>query len=115
MVVAADHATFGIPRGSSAACSRPGGGLIRLPKRIPLAFAYELALTGDPVDANRALELGLVNRVVPADELLPPPMELPSASRRMPRCPVRYSKQLIHDAPRSPRRRAGGSTTRRCA
>jgi len=53
MVVAADHATFGIPevkRGLFAA----GGGLIRLPKRIPLAFAYELALTGDPVDANRA-------------------------------------------------------------
>jgi len=53
----ADHATSASPRSSAACRGRPAG-LIRLPKRIPLAFAYELALTGDPVDANRALELG---------------------------------------------------------
>ena len=97
MVVAAYHATFGIPevkRGLFAA----GGGLIRLPKRIPLAFAYELALTGDPVDANRALELGLVNRVVPADELLPAAMELAERIAANAPLSVRYSKQLIHDA-----------------
>ena len=46
------------------------GGLIRLPKRVPLALATELAITGDPIDAERALQLGLVNRVVPGDEVL---------------------------------------------
>ena len=50
-------AKFGIPevkRGLMAGA----GGLIRLPKRIPPAIALELALTGDPIDAQRALELG---------------------------------------------------------
>ena len=64
LVVAADHAKFGLPevkRGLFAAA----GGLIRLPKRVPLALAMELAITGDPIDADRAHQLGLVNRVVP--------------------------------------------------
>src|SRR3954447_3402810 len=62
LVVAAEHATFGIPevkRGLVAA-----GGATRLPRRIPLALALELGLTGEPVDAARAMALGLVNRVV---------------------------------------------------
>ncbi len=69
LVVAADHATFGLPevkRGLFAAA----GGLLRLPKRIPLATATELAITGDPIDATRAHQLGLVNQVVPADQVL---------------------------------------------
>src|SRR5438046_9481099 len=67
--VSADSARFGIPetqRGLMAAA----GGLIRLPKRVSLAIALELAMTGDPIDAERALQLGLVNRVVPADRVV---------------------------------------------
>ena len=67
LVVAADHAVFGIPevkRGLVAA-----GGGTRLPLRVPLAVALEFGLTGEPVDARRARELGLVNRVVPAAEV----------------------------------------------
>ena len=68
LVVAADHARFGIPevkRGLVAA-----GGGTRLPRRIPLQVALELGLTGEPISAARALELGLVNRVVPADQVM---------------------------------------------
>ena len=65
LVVAADHATFGIPEAKRGLVAGAGG-LIRLPKRLPLAIALELALTGDSIDAPRALQLGLVNRVVPA-------------------------------------------------
>ncbi len=75
LVVAADHARFGLPeakRGLFAAA----GGLIRLPKRIPLAVATELAITGDPIDAARALELGLVNRVVAGVEVMSTALEL---------------------------------------
>jgi enoyl-CoA hydratase len=63
LIVAADNAKFGIPeakRGLAAAA----GGLVRLPRQIPRRVAMELALTGDFVDARRAYELGLVNRVV---------------------------------------------------
>jgi enoyl-CoA hydratase len=62
MIVANENARFGIPevkRGLAAAA----GGLMRLPKKIPPHIAMELALTGDFIDAKRAYELGLVNRI----------------------------------------------------
>ncbi|MEB3051014.1 crotonase/enoyl-CoA hydratase family protein [Mycolicibacter sp. MYC123] len=60
LIVAARDAMFGIPevkRGLVAA----GGGLLRLPQRIPYALAMELALTGESLSAVRAHELGMVN------------------------------------------------------
>ncbi|MET9576373.1 crotonase/enoyl-CoA hydratase family protein [Streptomyces massasporeus] len=62
LIVAAEDARFGLPeakRGLIAA----GGGVIRLPQRIPHHLAMELLLTGEPVDGRRAGELGLANRV----------------------------------------------------
>lgn len=75
LVVAADTATFGLPevkRGLLAGA----GGAFRLPQQIPLKVAMELLLTGDPLSADRALQLGLVNRVVPRDQLLDAALEL---------------------------------------
>ncbi|MFZ4584587.1 MAG: crotonase/enoyl-CoA hydratase family protein [Acidimicrobiia bacterium] len=69
LVVASTDARFGIPevkRGLFAGA----GGLIRLPARVPRAIAVELAITGDPIDADRARALGLVNRVVPTAAVL---------------------------------------------
>jgi enoyl-CoA hydratase len=60
LIVASRDSAFGIPevkRGLVAG----GGGLLRLPQRIPYAVAMELALTGDNLPAERAHELGLVN------------------------------------------------------
>src|ERR1700736_336966 len=60
LIVASKESAFGIPevkRGLVAG----GGGLLRLPERIPYAIAMELALTGDNLPAERAHELGLVN------------------------------------------------------
>jgi enoyl-CoA hydratase/carnithine racemase len=62
LIVAAEDARFGLPevaRGLIAA----GGGVIRLPQRIPHHLAMEFLLTGEPVDGRRAGELGLANRV----------------------------------------------------
>ncbi|MBV8913983.1 MAG: enoyl-CoA hydratase/isomerase family protein [Acetobacteraceae bacterium] len=47
-----------------------GGSLVRLARQVPWAHAMELALTGEPITAQRALAAGLVNRVVPSDEVL---------------------------------------------
>jgi enoyl-CoA hydratase len=52
------------------------GALFRLPKRIPQTVAMELALTGEPIDAGRAEELGLVNRVTPSGGALDAALEL---------------------------------------
>ena len=67
LVVAADHAVFGIPEVKRGLVASGGG--TRLPRRVPLALALELGLTGDAVSADRARELGLVNRVVPAADV----------------------------------------------
>jgi len=75
LVVAADTASFGLPevkRGIYAGA----GGLIRLPAQIPKKIAMEMILTGEPISAQRALELGLVNRVVPQLEVVAAALEL---------------------------------------
>ena len=68
LVVASAAAKFGIPevkRGLVAAA----GGVMMLPDQIPERIAMELALTGDFIDAPRAYELGLINRVTDGDAL----------------------------------------------
>ena len=94
MVVAADHAKFGIPEASRGLIAG-GGGLIRLPKRIPLAVAYEMALTADPIDAARAYELGLVNRVVPGDQVLGQAIALAERIAKDAPLAVRTSKDVM--------------------
>src|SRR3954447_13697765 len=62
MVVASTAATFGIPEAKRSLVAAAGG-LFRLPRLLPRNIALELGLTGDPIDAKRAYELGLVNRL----------------------------------------------------
>jgi enoyl-CoA hydratase len=75
LIVAARGARLGIPevkRGLVAA----GGGLLRLPRALPRNVAMEMALTGDPIEAERAHELGLVNRLTEPGEALSAALEL---------------------------------------
>jgi enoyl-CoA hydratase len=62
LIVAADNAKFGIPEAKRGLVASAGG-LMRLPRQIPRLIAMELALTGEFIDARRAYELGLVNRI----------------------------------------------------
>jgi enoyl-CoA hydratase len=93
LAVVADHAKFGLPevkRGLVAA-----GGGTNLPRRIPLALALELALTGETFDAARALELGLVNRVVPGDRVLDEALALAGLIARNGPLALRVTKELM--------------------
>jgi enoyl-CoA hydratase len=97
MVVAAEHATFGIPevkRGLIAGA----GGLMRLPRRLPLAIAMELGLTGEPMDAQRAYQLGLVNRVVRAENLLDEALKLAEMIAANAPNAVRWSKRIMKES-----------------
>ncbi len=97
LVVAADDSRFGIPevqRGLIAAA----GGLIRLPKRVPLALALEFAMTGDPIPASRAFELGLVNRLVPKADVLDTAIALAERIGENSPIAVRYSRKLVKEA-----------------
>ncbi len=69
LVVASRDARFGIPEVKRSLVAAAGG-LFRLPQKIPMNVAMELALTGEPIDAERAHSLGLVNHLVePGDAL----------------------------------------------
>ncbi|HVV31226.1 MAG TPA: enoyl-CoA hydratase-related protein [Mycobacteriales bacterium] len=74
MAIAADHARFGVPEVKVGLV--PGGGGTLLTRVIPPAIGYELALTGELMPASRALELGLLNAVVPGPDVLPTAMTL---------------------------------------
>jgi enoyl-CoA hydratase/carnithine racemase len=68
VVVASSEAKFGLPEVKRALFAA-GGGMF-LAQRIPLAVALEMTLTGDPIDADRAYSLGLVNQVVAPDQVV---------------------------------------------
>ncbi|MEA2294052.1 MAG: enoyl-CoA hydratase [Solirubrobacteraceae bacterium] len=94
LIVAARDARFGIPevkRGLIAA----GGGLIRLPRRIPYHLAMELALTGDPVGAERAAEMGIVNRLTEPGEALAGAQELAATIVRNAPLALAASKTIV--------------------
>ncbi len=97
LVVAADHAKFGIPEVTRGLIAGAGG-LIRLPKRIPTAVGLEMALTGDPIDAARALEIGLVNRVVPGASVLDEALALAERIAKNAPHAVRVSKDIMRQA-----------------
>jgi len=94
MVIAADHAKFGIPEASRGLVAGAGG-LVRLPKRVPLTIALEMALTAEPIDASRAYELGLVNRVVPGDQVLDTAIDLAERIAKNAPLAVRTSKRVM--------------------
>ncbi|MEB8326573.1 crotonase/enoyl-CoA hydratase family protein [Dietzia kunjamensis] len=75
LVVAADHAIFGLPEVTRGLVATAGGAF-RLPAQIPHRVAMEMILTGEPISAARALDLNLVNRVVPPGELLETALKL---------------------------------------
>lgn len=66
--LAAEHARFGLPEAKRGMGANFGTQL--LPRLIPTGLAYELLYTGDDISAQRGEELGLVNHVVPAEQLL---------------------------------------------
>jgi crotonobetainyl-CoA hydratase len=99
LVVAADTASFGLPevkRGIYAGA----GGVFRLPAQIPKKIAMEMILTGEPISARRALELGLVNRVVPQPDVVDTALELVGKITANAPLAVQASKRIangIHD------------------
>jgi enoyl-CoA hydratase len=101
LVVAVDHATFGIPEAKRGLIAGAGG-LIRMPKRLPVAIALELAMTGDPITAERAYALGLVNKVVPAALLMDEALQLAERIAANAPLAVRYSKSVMKRAAEVP-------------
>jgi enoyl-CoA hydratase len=96
LAVAAEHATFGLPEVKRGLVGAGSGSRTAL--RLPPAVALELILTGDPMDAARALHFGLVNRVVPAAGVLPTALALAEVIAANGPLAVRISKEIVYDA-----------------
>lgn len=96
LVVAAEHATFGLPE-AKLGLLPGGGGTQRLPRLVGRTKAKELLMTADYLTAEQARDLGIVNRVVPAEELMAATHAL--ADRILQRAPlaVAMAKQLVND------------------
>jgi len=75
LIVAAQDATFGLTEVTFGLVP-PEGGIVRLPERIPRNIALEVLLTGDPLPAERAQQLGLVNHIAPPGGALDKAVEL---------------------------------------
>jgi enoyl-CoA hydratase len=96
LIVAARDVKLGIPevkRGLFAA----GGGLFRLPNRIPYAVAMELALTGEPMGAEKAHAVGLVSRIAEPGKALGAALELAGEIAKNAPLAVAASKQILRE------------------
>lgn len=96
MIIAAEGAKVGLPevkRGLFAA----GGGVF-ISRRIPLAKAFELTLTGDPIEVSEAVGLGLVNKVVPADQVVDEALALAERIAANGPLGVQATKKLVRAA-----------------
>jgi len=98
LIVAARGAKLGIPEVKRSLVAA-GGALLRLPQRIPYHVAMELALTGDPITAERGHELGLVNRLADPGATVDAALELAGAIEVNAPLALMASKQIIIESP----------------
>ena len=99
-VIASDRAVFGFPEVRVGVPTIVGA--MRLPQRIRWHDAMELLLTGEPVDAARAAEIGLAGRVVPHDALLDEARALAARLLRGARLAQRAVKEMAVRGPDMP-------------
>lgn len=91
---ASEDAQFALPEVTRAIL--PGqGGTQRLPRAIGASAALEMILTGQRIDARRALELGLVSRVLPPADVLPASLKLAETIASMPPRAVRAAREAV--------------------
>lgn len=84
LVVAAEHASFGLPE-PKIGTAAVGSGMHRLVRDIGRKPAMEILLTGNPIDAHKALQLGLINKVVAANSVM--------------ETAIAYAKEILQSAP----------------
>jgi enoyl-CoA hydratase len=91
--IAAEHAIFGL--GEVRFGLIPTGGThVRLPRQIPWAVAMELLLVGDNLSAERAYDIGLINKIVPKEELMDAAMKVAEKICRNGPLAVRTAKEI---------------------
>ena len=95
LIVASEKASFGLPEVRLGIVAGAGG-LLRLPRQLPLKLSVEAIFTGEPLSAAEALRWGLINRVVPHDQVLSEAIVLAEKICENAPLAVRTSKQIIY-------------------
>jgi enoyl-CoA hydratase len=96
LIVAAKGAKMGIPEAKRSIVAA-GGALLRLPRRMPYHLVMELALTGDPLPADRFHELGVVNRLAEPGSAVDVAFELAAQLSRNGPLALIASKQILQE------------------
>ena len=95
LIVSSRDARLGIPEAKRSLVAA-GGALRRLPQRLPLGVALEMALTGDPITAQRGYELGLVNRIAEPGGAVEAALELAAAIAANGPLALDATKQIVY-------------------
>jgi len=98
LAIASESARFGLPEVRRGLVAR-GGGLLRLTRSVPRAIALELILTGEPLLAPRAAELGLINRLVPDGEALAEALRVAAVIAANAPLAIAASKRVVNESP----------------
>jgi enoyl-CoA hydratase len=96
LIVAARGARMGIPEAKRSLVAA-GGALLRMPQRMPYHVVMELALTGDPLPAERFEQLGLVNRLAEPGEAVAVALELAASIAANGPLALIASKQILQE------------------
>ena len=94
MVLAAEHAAFGLPEASVGLV--PGFGILRAPSVLGRHTAKFMVLAGERISAQRACELGLVQQVLPAAELVPAALRLGAKIAERAPLAVEVGKRMVN-------------------
>ena len=95
--IASEEAKFQLPFTRLGICTELGSSYL-LPRLIGMGKASELLLTSKMIDAKEAKEIGLVNQVVPADELVKTTHEMASSIAKLPPLSVKMNKRGLRQA-----------------
>lgn len=95
LLIAAEHATFALPEINSGTVADAAS--IKLPRRIPFHVAMDLLLTGRRIDAQEAKQLGLVNEIVPSEQLMARARQLAQQLAEGPPLVFAAIKEIIRD------------------
>ena len=97
--IAAENASIGDAH-SKIGVIGGAGSTVRLPRLVGMTKAKEMIYTGDPIDAQEAYRIGLVNKVVPVESLLDEAMKMAETLKQRPPITLRLAKMCINDGMR---------------
>ena len=95
LAVASEDALFGFPEPRVGLTAAGGGALLRVAQQIPAKFANELVLLAEPISAEKALEWGIINRIVADEDVLSTALELADKIALGAPLAIKYSKKTM--------------------